>query len=256
MANIIYKLRLIFDNIRLTISSIFVKIFGLKDNSKGRLYFVEINKNFYNVKVKELKIPIKKYAKSRDQSIIINASLFDISTGRPSGQLVIEHQDLSIHDFMAADNGSKLSKNECYPLIIDNNNLFTLSHNRLSKLNRRENLVNYEYALCGWGCLYEESAKVNSFIDDEIVWGNSRKARQIIGVLNNGNYFVLSASNNTYDELYKFLRTKRVKFAYSLDGGRSTTTYVKGVKKSSLPDFYSSRKMIPVIIEFERKLLK
>jgi len=219
--------------------------------SNEKAYYVVVPKEKYNLTIVYLrKEKAKKYAKNNKDSIIINAGLFNMVKKVPLGQLVIDHKDESVTSYIENDNGVAISAKECYPMLVDDSfNIVSDSYDRASVENKSENLAKkYKYAVCGWGLLYDNFEKTN-FIEDEIRWGKDQKRRQIIGQLENGDYFILTCDNAYYKDIYSFLEDKKVKIAYSLDGGRSSKLYInsKQLNKKSLRGF------VPTIVEFIAK---
>lgn len=218
--------------------------------SNHNAYFVVINKKYYSIKLVSLKEKISKYAIKHLDSIFINAGLFKIISKKAKGQFIINHQDYSIENYIEKDKYKKVGDKECYPLIINNNELFTLSHDRKDQLNNSKNLTNYDYAVCGWGTLIENNHTID-IESNEIIHGKKCKARQIIGILRNGNYFILTCEKAYYKDIITYLITKKVKFAYSLDGGHSTKLIIDGKQINYFKFNRKGRKYIPSVIEFK-----
>ena len=193
---------------------------------------------------------IYEYAKEHPTSIIINAGLFNVD-GTANGQVIINKKDKSLTSLVLDDQGKLISKYECYPLIINNGNLFCIDQNRFSYKNFPKYLCNYDYAVCGWGALYEDGIKNENFIINEWRHGKKIKSRQIIGQLKNKNYFIFTCEKASYRYIFKFLEKKEVDFAYSLDGGRSTKLIIGGKQLNKVAFFSkTARPKIPNFIEF------
>ncbi len=91
------------------------------------------------------------------------------------------------------------------------------------------------------------------FVDDIVPYGSRiRKPRQIIGQLENGDYYILTAHSPglTFQETRDLLKKHNIPFAYHLDGGSSTqTTYYNQLLTPIYRD--KTGRKIPTIITFE-----
>jgi len=218
--------------------------------SGKKAWYLELTRDLYKPKVKLLNENIDSYSAANKDSIIINAGLFKLFSKKPAGQLIIDHIDYSLEDYIIHDNlYGEVSDSECYPLIVDNGNLYSLSSNKLDPIYARTNLVNYEGAVCGWGTLINDYLPT-TLSTDEVIWGKAMVTRQIVGLLKNNDYFILTCECAYYDDIIKFLQDKKIKFAYSLDGGRSANLYVDGLPATDMP---FRRSYIPTIIEFVKE---
>lgn len=234
-------------------------------NNESSYYFVripkyDINGNKITPKValtsadgttSGTKVSTLNYAKRENTSFVINASLFNTSTKKPEGPLVINGVDMTTYKtnsntgeqyaWMDSDMGSTISSTECYPLLINANGDFYCypSEDRTATENQPASIIaaGYKYAVTAWGMI------VNNFVDDSLssdeIVHQGKYIRQIVGQFQNGDYFVMSIDKTgksgitaptaneagaNYGDLATFLIAKGVKFAYSLDGGGSCET--------------------------------
>ena len=155
--------------------------------------------------------------------------------------------DRSVEDIVRDDNGHPISDKECYPLLIDAMGNMKTYQNRHSSENKISAILNTcEYAVCGFGTILE-NGKDAELYDNEIRWSNKRKKRQVIGIDKDDNYFIISFASASYREMYDMLSKENAKFAYCLDGGRSTELVVAGYQLNPVYIGLHGRKISNVI---------
>lgn len=216
--------------------------------SSNNAWFVVIDKDV-KPKVVYTDLSTQEYAQRNKNKVIINAGLFNTRTLEPNGQLIIDNKSINGDIIVESDMGNYIGINQCYPLIINDGNMFVVSDNRLSLTNISKNLEKYNFAVCGWGLLIQDGIDFELY-EKEKRWGKECKARQIIGYLDNGCGFCLTCKNAYYKDIVKFLLNNRAKFAYSLDGGRSTKLVIDGEQINKFWFGYKGRKYIPTLIEW------
>ena len=72
---------------------------------------------------------------------------------------------------------------------------------------------------------------------------NTKHDRSFIGQLNDGSYIAGTATNMTYEDMYKFAKSTwqdNIRILYNLDGGGSCNLYLKGCPNTSTRDVKSA----------------
>lgn len=202
------------------------------------------------------KVSALDFAKRENTLFTINASLFNTSTLQPQGQTIIDGVSMT-NTPMTDDMGVAISDAECYPLCIDANGDLSSPYER--SVDTADMIADgVVYALTAWGAFVDNFAKVDETKYNEIVHAGAYR-RQSIGQFSNGDYFVCTVDQvsgvpnsvgMTYDELADLLISKGVKYAYSLDGGRSTETVIGN---RQLNEIYMNEtgRVIPTVIYFD-----
>lgn len=198
-----------------------------------------------------------RYAKDNDTIFSVNAGLFNMSTVEPVGQLIIDGVSI-INTPMTSDNGVPISPDECYPLAIDGNgDLTTYPHNADTA-----NMIadGVKYAVTGWGKLVDNFEITTADIGNEIVHKSYPYIRQSIGQYQNGDYCVLTVDMTRgpvtneaglyYKDLAQIFVDKGVKFAYSFDGGASSSTVLGKRQLNPIYEGLEGR-AVPTVITFE-----
>ena len=166
------------------------------------------------------------YATDNKMAVVMNAGLFNTSTKVPKGQTIINGTSIT-NSPMTDDMGTAISDEECYPLCIGSSGKLSAPYTR--SVDTSTMIADgVKYAVTGWCTLIENgAAKYSDFNTVEIVHKNSY-SRQVIGQYEDGDYFILTTtsadkSGMTYAAINEILLalSKKVRFAYSLDGGGS-----------------------------------
>lgn len=112
----------------------------------------------------------------------------------------------------------------------------------------------YKNALCGFVTLIKNGIQVAS-------GSGTGNPRQAIGQRENGDIIFLTCEGRKtdekgmdYDDLVRIFKQYNVKFAYNLDGGGSTSTYIKGVKiNNNIDDNGFTDRKVANFIYFEKE---
>lgn len=197
------------------------------------------------------------FAKRTDSIFTINAGLFNTGTLQPVGQTIIDGVSL-VNVPMTDDMGSPISDQECYPLCIDSNGDLSAPYSR--HVDTAEMIADgVVYAVTGWGKIVDNFAPCADTVENEIVHAGTY-IRQVIGQLQNGDYFVCTVDKSrgsvvneagmTYEDLAQLLVDKGVRFAYSLDGGGSAETVIGARQLNPIYEGAEGRS-VPTVINFE-----
>lgn len=197
------------------------------------------------------------FAKDHNTVFVVNASLFDMTYGVPVGQTIIDGV-VMVDEPMKDDNGIPISDAECYPLCIDSNGVMSANYDRSvdTATMIADGVVQ---AVTGWGKLVEDFEICEADIEAEIVHPGVY-IRQSIGQYENGDYCVCTVEQSrgsvhneaglTYNDLAKIFVDKGVKFAYSLDGGGSSSTVIGNRQLNRIYDGTTGRP-VPTVIYFD-----
>lgn len=197
------------------------------------------------------------FAKDHNTVFVVNASLFDMTAGVPVGQTIIDGV-VMVDEPMQDDNGVPISDAECYPLCIDSNGVLSASYDRSvdTATMIADGVVQ---AVTGWGKLVEDFKICEADIEAEIVHPGVY-IRQSIGQYENGDYCVCTVEQSrgsvhneaglSYTDLAQIFVDKGVKFAYSLDGGGSSSTVIGNRQLNRIYDGTTGRP-VPTVIYFD-----
>ena len=197
------------------------------------------------------------FAKDHNTVFVVNASLFDMTAGVPVGQTIIDGV-VMVDEPMLDDNGVPISDTECYPLCIDSNGVMSANYDRSvdTATMIADGVVQ---AVTGWGKLVEDFKICEADIEAEIVHPGVY-IRQSIGQYENGDYCVCTVEQSrgsvtneaglTYTDLAQIFVDKGVKFAYSLDGGGSSSTVIGNRQLNRIYDGTTGRP-VPTVIYFD-----
>ena len=197
------------------------------------------------------------YATDNKMAVVMNAGLFNTSTKVPKGQTIINGTSIT-NSPMTDDMGTAISDEECYPLCIGSSGKLSAPYTR--SVDTSTMIADgVKYAVTGWCTLIENgAAKYSDFNTVEIVHKNSY-SRQVIGQYEDGDYFILTTtsadkSGMTYASIYEILLalSKKVRFAYSLDGGGSAETVVDRSQINTIYEGTYGRK-VPTLIYFDQR---
>lgn len=183
--------------------------------------------------------------------LIINAGL-GVSDSQPIDGIVIENGIVKSNDPATYHAGA-------IPLTIDaNGNLGTAAADATGASLVANSIVS---AVCGFCAIIEDYAAVQSFPavsegEGTITHFVENAQRQIIGQWGNGDYAIVSCAGRSIDhsdgwtlaEAQTICQKLGLKFAYNLDGGRSTATYLR---KKPVWDFQAgTSRVVPSFIVF------
>lgn len=197
------------------------------------------------------------YATDNKMAVVMNAGLFNTSTKVPQGQTIINGTSIT-NSPMTDDMGTAISDEECYPLCIGSSGELSAPYAR--SVDTSTMIADgVKYAVTGWCTLIENgTAKYSDFNTVEIVHKNSY-SRQVIGQYEDGDYFILTTTSAdktgmTYAAINEILLSlsKKVKFAYSLDGGGSAETVVDRTQINTIYEGTYGRK-VPTLIYFDQR---
>ena len=197
------------------------------------------------------------YATNNKMAVVMNAGLFNTSTKVPKGQTIINGTSIT-NSPMTDDMGTAISDEECYPLCIGSSGKLSAPYTR--SVDTSTMIADgVKYAVTGWCTLIENgAAKYSDFNTVEIVHKNSY-SRQVIGQYEDGDYFILTTtsadkSGMTYAAINEILLalSKKVRFAYSLDGGGSAETVVDRSQINTIYEGTYGRK-VPTLIYFDQR---
>ena len=197
------------------------------------------------------------YATDNKMAVVMNAGLFNTSTKVPKGQTIINGTSIT-NSPMTDDMGTAISDEECYPLCIGSSGKLSAPYTR--SVDTSTMIADgVKYAVTGWCTLIENgAAKYSDFNTVEIVHKNSY-SRQVIGQYEDGDYFILTTtsadkSGMTYAAINEILLalSKKVRFAYSLDGGGSAETVVDRSQINTIYEGTYGRK-VPTLIYFDQR---
>lgn len=197
------------------------------------------------------------YATDNKMAVVMNAGLFNTSTKVPKGQTIINGTSIT-NSPMTDDMGTAISDEECYPLCIGSSGKLSAPYTR--SVDTSTMIADgVKYAVTGWCTLIENgAAKYSDFNTVEIVHKNSY-SRQVIGQYEDGDYFILTTtsadkSGMTYAAINEILLalSKKVRFAYSLDGGGSAETVVDRTQINTIYEGTYGRK-VPTLIYFDQR---
>ena len=197
------------------------------------------------------------YATDNKMAVVMNAGLFNTSTKVPKGQTIITGTSIT-NSPMTDDMGTAISDEECYPLCIGSSGKLSAPYTR--SVDTSTMIADgVKYAVTGWCTLIENgAAKYSDFNTVEIVHKNSY-SRQVIGQYEDGDYFILTTtsadkSGMTYAAINEILLalSKKVRFAYSLDGGGSAETVVDRSQINTIYEGTYGRK-VPTLIYFDQR---
>lgn len=196
------------------------------------------------------------FANNNNLAAVINAGLFNTSTKQPQGQTIIKGVSVT-NSPMTTDMGAALSSDECYPLLITNNGYLSAASSRQVDTADLINAGAY-YSVTGWMSIIDNGVKKYSDYNAvEIVHKNSYE-RQIIGQYVDGDYFVFTTNTSnkagmTYDAIADYLLSlsKKVRFAYSLDGGGSTESIIDKQFINYIYENSPKGRSIPSVIYFD-----
>lgn len=203
------------------------------------------------------KVSALTFAKREGCLFTLNAGLFNTSTMKPQGQVIVNGVSVT-NTPMTDDMGTPISDDECYPLCIDADGNLSAPYER--NVDTATMIADgVVYAVTAWGQFIENYAKSDASKYNEIVHVG-KYVRQCIGQYQNGDYFVFTCdaykgsiteneAGMTYDEVADILIAKGVKFAYSLDGGGSAETVVGGRQINPIFEGISGR-AVPTVIYF------
>ena len=197
------------------------------------------------------------YATDNKMAVVMNAGLFNTSTKVPKGQTIINGTSIT-NSPMTDDMGTAISDEESYPLCIGSSGELSAPYAR--SVDTSTMIADgVKYAVTGWCTLIENgAAKYSDFNTVEIVHKNSY-SRQVIGQYEDGDYFILTTtsadkSGMTYAAINEILLalSKKVRFAYSLDGGGSAETVVDRSQINTIYEGTYGRK-VPTLIYFDQR---
>ena len=197
------------------------------------------------------------YATNNKMAVVMNAGLFNTSTKVPQGQTIINGTSIT-NSPMTDDMGTAISDEESYPLCIGSSGELSAPYAR--SVDTSTMIADgVKYAVTGWCTLIENgAAKYSDFNTVEIVHKNSY-SRQVIGQYEDGDYFILTTTSSdksgmTYAAINEILLSlsKKVKFAYSLDGGGSAETVVDRTQINTIYEGTYGRK-VPTLIYFDQR---
>ena len=197
------------------------------------------------------------YATDNKMAVVMNAGLFNTSTKVPKGQTIINGTSIT-NSPMTDDMGTAISDEESYPLCIGSSGELSAPYAR--SVDTSTMIADgVKYAVTGWCTLIENgAAKYSDFNTVEIVHKNSY-SRQVIGQYEDGDYFILTTTSSdksgmTYAAINEILLSlsKKVKFAYSLDGGGSAETVVDRTQINTIYEGTYGRK-VPTLIYFDQR---
>ena len=197
------------------------------------------------------------YATDNKMAVVMNAGLFNTSTKVPQGQTIINSTSIT-NSPMQNDMEAAISDEECYPLCVGSSGELSAPYAR--SVDTSTMIADgVKYAVTGWCTLIENgAAKYSDFNTVEIVHKNSY-SRQVIGQYEDGDYFILTTTSSdksgmTYAAINEILLSlsKKVKFAYSLDGGGSAETVVDRTQINTIYEGTYGRK-VPTLIYFDQR---
>ena len=197
------------------------------------------------------------YATDNKMAVVMNAGLFNTSTKVPQGQTIINGTSIT-NSPMQNDMEAAISDEECYPLCVGSSGELSAPYAR--SVDTSTMIADgVKYAVTGWCTLIENgAAKYSDFNTVEIVHKNSY-SRQVIGQYEDGDYFILTTtsadkSGMTYAAINEILLalSKKVRFAYSLDGGGSAETVVDRSQINTIYEGTYGRK-VPTLIYFDQR---
>ena len=197
------------------------------------------------------------YATDNKMAVVMNAGLFNTSTKVPQGQTIINSTSIT-NSPMQNDMEAAISDEECYPLCVGSSGELSAPYAR--SVDTSTMIADgVKYAVTGWCTLIEYgAAKYSDFNTVEIVHKNSY-SRQVIGQYEDGDYFILTTTSSdksgmTYAAINEILLSlsKKVKFAYSLDGGGSAETVVDRSQINTIYEGTYGRK-VPTLIYFDQR---
>ena len=197
------------------------------------------------------------YATDNKMAVVMNAGLFNTSTKVPKGQTIINGTSIT-NSPMTDDMGTAISDEESYPLCIGSSGELSAPYAR--SVDTSTMIADgVKYAVTGWCTLIENgAAKYSDFNTVDIVHKNSY-SRQVIGQYEDGDYFILTTTSSdksgmTYAAINEILLSlsKKVKFAYSLDGGGSAETVVDRTQINTIYEGTYGRK-VPTLIYFDQR---
>ena len=197
------------------------------------------------------------YATNNKMAVVMNAGLFNTSTKVPQGQTIIDGISIT-NSPMTDDMGTAISDEEAYPLCIGSSGELSAPYPR--SIDTSTMITDgVKYAVTGWLTLIEGGvAKYENFNEVEIVHKNSY-SRQVIGQYEDGDYFILTTTSAdktgmTYAAINELLLSlsKKVSFAYSLDGGGSAETVVDRTQINTIYEGTYGRK-VPTLIYFDER---
>lgn len=202
------------------------------------------------------KVSALDFAKRENTMFTINAGLFDVYSLQPQGQVIIDGVSMT-NTPMTDDMGTAISDAECYPLCIDANGDLSSPYER--SVDTADMIADgVVYAVTAWGQFVDNFAKVDETKYNEIVHAGAYQ-RQSIGQFSNGDYFVCTvdivgeipnANGMTYETMAELLISKGAKYAYSLDGGRSTETVI-GKRHMNHIYLNETGRVVPTVIYFD-----
>ena len=197
-------------------------------------------------------VSLHDYMKDENVLFSINAGIFNTGTGKPECLLIIDRnvlvdqKETYIHTSLK-DGGDK--RYELYILGIDKDGeLHIFDPGTSSKEILDSGCVD---AIMGFVPLIIDYNSID--VDEKCAYISYEKhPRQIIGIDNDNNYFVLTVNSPgmTLKEARNLLKNMNVKLAYNLDGGSSTQTVFY---KENITPIYREEtgRKIPTVINFE-----
>ena len=236
-------------------SFVFVRI--PKTTNNGRTFVPRVAMTSADGGVGGRKFSPLEFAKNHNTIFVVNASLFDMTNGVPVGQTIIDGVVI-VDEPMKDDNGTPISATECYPLCIDSNGVMSANYDRSvdTATMISDGVVQ---AVTGWGKLVEDFKICEADIEAEIVHPGVY-IRQSIGQYENGDYCVCTVEQSrgsvhneaglTYTDLAQIFVDKGVKFAYSLDGGGSSSTVIGNRQLNRIYEGTTGRP-VPTVIYFD-----
>lgn len=189
---------------------------------------------------------VMSFAKINDDLLTINAGIFNMSTKISDGFLISNGKILQ-------DKKSTTHKNQYTLGIRENGHMEAFPESATAEELLDKGIVN---AVVGFVPLIENGRSVENSVIDLVVHAHQANPRQIIGLLENDDYFVLTVDGRDensrglkLEEAIDFLLERNVKFAYNLDGGGSTQTFIKQKRVNRL----LGNRRIPNVIVFKEK---
>ncbi|MGD9901447.1 MAG: phosphodiester glycosidase family protein [Spirochaetales bacterium] len=246
-----------------------IKISKVFDESSSCGYIFTVIKKCINEKLiicpkveltyNELQPPtsLLNFCKVNNRLFAINAGIFNVETLKPECVLILNSNIIidqaETYKRTRNDEGDD-KRTELYNLAIDKNGDMKAYAPSFSA----KDIINDGgvYAVTGFvpliidGRIFKDANKIYHY--GSVV----KKSRQVIGQLQNLNYFVLTCEypGMTLEEIRRILIKADVKFAYNLDGGKSTQTVFRK-ELLTYPYVGDTGRQIPTIITFNYKYM-
>lgn len=183
------------------------------------------------------------FANQENAIVAINGSFFDTKVG---GSVTYVRKDGNTVNFSTMNKDGKISERANAALMIDNENrTVQIVGAEKENINWEEQLVAKDIMVCGPLLLQ------NNFLVklENNAFNKNRHPRSAIAITDDRLLFITvdgrnkNAEGMNLDELAYFLKIMGVHSALNLDGGGSTTLYIKGIGESGIVNYPSDNKL-------------